>query len=297
MEKAKPFRAETLTINLVKQSRTFLFPVDITKIALDAYKDMFYKGASELTRRFGLNDLNEEASRAKMKERAFARLDEWIAASREQKWPPDRDAIRSVLLQRAEYLGVSYEIIISDHPGDFVKQIMDRKKKRPLKDDQFWNQFENQLRIQLWHHLRIQLRNQFWNQIRIQLWGHRWGQLWELKIVCDCLWNGLAEKDRASIKNYNMYMLEASQNGMFFCFTPKDYTFVLLAPRYTLDDQRRLHNEDECALEWPNGAKQYWYHGVRVPEEVILDPRSLSREQILSEPNPHDGTLGLRGVP
>jgi hypothetical protein len=82
-----------------------------------------------------------------------------------------------------------------------------------------------------------------------------------------------------------MYMLEAFQNGMCIWFTPKDYVFVLLAPRYTLDEQRRLHNQDSCALEWLNGEKQYWYHGVEVPKEVILDPRSLNRERILGEPN------------
>ena len=253
-----------------------------------------------------MNDLNE-ASCAKMKERALARLDEWIAASREQKWPPDIDAIQSAFLQRAKYLGVSYEVITSDHPDDFVKQISNRNKKKALKhdqlwyhlqdhvwrkyrddfgsqfQDQFWSQFQDQfwnhLRDQLWDHLRNNLRNNLRNQrLGCQLRYQFWNQLWKPEIVYDCIWCSLAEKDKARIKNYNMYMLEAFKNGMFGWLTPKGYVFVLLAPPYTLDAQRRLHNEDSCALEWPNGTKQYWYHGVEVPKEVILDPRSLSKE-------------------
>lgn len=52
-----------------------------------------------------------------------------------------------------------------------------------------------------------------------------------------------------------------------------------------LDDQGRLHCEDAKAIEYPDGWGVYSWHGVRVPEQVILAPETLNAEIIKAEGN------------
>jgi hypothetical protein len=47
----------------------------------------------------------------------------------------------------------------------------------------------------------------------------------------------------------------------------------------------RLHCEDGPAVAWPEGARYYFWRGVRVPEKVILRPRELTAQEITAEPN------------
>jgi hypothetical protein len=51
------------------------------------------------------------------------------------------------------------------------------------------------------------------------------------------------------------------------------------------DRQGRLHRATGRCLEYPDGWGFYAWHGVRVPEKVILAPERLSREDFLREPN------------
>jgi len=51
------------------------------------------------------------------------------------------------------------------------------------------------------------------------------------------------------------------------------------------DPQNRLHNETGMAIKYPDGWGMYVWHGVTVPEAVILDPKSLSPADIKAEPN------------
>jgi hypothetical protein len=47
----------------------------------------------------------------------------------------------------------------------------------------------------------------------------------------------------------------------------------------------RLHCEDGPAVAWPEGARYYFWRGVRVPDKVILRPRELTAREITAEPN------------
>lgn len=51
------------------------------------------------------------------------------------------------------------------------------------------------------------------------------------------------------------------------------------------DDRGRLHCETGAAIRWPDGWGVYAWHGVRVPEDVILRPHDLSVERIEKETN------------
>ena len=51
------------------------------------------------------------------------------------------------------------------------------------------------------------------------------------------------------------------------------------------DEAGRLHSARGKCLEYPDGWGLYAWRGVRVPEQVILDPDNLTREDFLKEPN------------
>lgn len=52
-----------------------------------------------------------------------------------------------------------------------------------------------------------------------------------------------------------------------------------------LDEQGRLHKDDGMAIRWPDGWGLYAWHGVRVPEKVIMAPETLTVDEIKAEPN------------
>ena len=51
------------------------------------------------------------------------------------------------------------------------------------------------------------------------------------------------------------------------------------------DSEGRLHCETGPALEWLDGFKLYFWHGVEVGEDLIMHPERITREDILSEGN------------
>lgn len=51
------------------------------------------------------------------------------------------------------------------------------------------------------------------------------------------------------------------------------------------DEQRRLHNPDGPAFEWGDGFKGYYWQDVKVPEKVIMDPDSITVQEVLEEKN------------
>ena len=51
------------------------------------------------------------------------------------------------------------------------------------------------------------------------------------------------------------------------------------------DGEGRLHCETGPALEWLDGFKLYFWHGVEVAEDLIMHPERVTREDILSEDN------------
>ncbi len=52
-----------------------------------------------------------------------------------------------------------------------------------------------------------------------------------------------------------------------------------------LDDQDRLHCEDGLAIGYPDGWGVYAWHGVRVPEWVIMQPDKITPDGIMNEDN------------
>ncbi len=51
------------------------------------------------------------------------------------------------------------------------------------------------------------------------------------------------------------------------------------------DEQGRLHCDNAAALEYPDGWKLYYWHGVKVPERIILNPETITADEIANEEN------------
>lgn len=46
-----------------------------------------------------------------------------------------------------------------------------------------------------------------------------------------------------------------------------------------------LHHESRMAIEYPDGFGVYSWHGVRIPQEIILHPERITTESVLKEEN------------
>ncbi|MBI4348089.1 MAG: hypothetical protein HY553_14625 [Elusimicrobia bacterium] len=80
--------------------------------------------------------------------------------------------------------------------------------------------------------------------------------------------------------------LEAGAAGAGFAFLWRRIAVVLAMPAVSVDARGRLHNPAGPSVCWPEGGgRHFHWHGIRVPEKVILRPDSLTRLDIASETN------------
>lgn len=49
-----------------------------------------------------------------------------------------------------------------------------------------------------------------------------------------------------------------------------------------LDDNGQLHGAGQPCIEWADGVKDYAWHGLWVPERIVMDPRSYTRDEYLA---------------
>ena len=71
-----------------------------------------------------------------------------------------------------------------------------------------------------------------------------------------------------------------------FYWILNDVCFASERPReINLDDNGRLHNENGNSISYPSNWGLYHWHGVQVPEGVILSPELITIDQIKSERN------------
>ena len=81
------------------------------------------------------------------------------------------------------------------------------------------------------------------------------------------------------------FLLSAFEAGAWYGLFTNDAILVLTIPTISVfDSQNRLHAEAGVAFEWYENRLYYW-HGVNVPESVILHPEAITLVQINSEDN------------
>lgn len=66
----------------------------------------------------------------------------------------------------------------------------------------------------------------------------------------------------------------------------KSYRRRCGAPEFVgRDQQRRLHAAEGPAMRWEDGWKIYSWHGIAVPENWIMQPDQISRDDFMAETN------------
>lgn len=79
-----------------------------------------------------------------------------------------------------------------------------------------------------------------------------------------------AEYDDNTLKRMEAYLRYTKTCG--FAFLYDDWAFVSDRQSIlTFDAQRRLHNEDGPAMQWPDGYSVYAWHGTRIPKTYITE--------------------------
>jgi hypothetical protein len=69
-------------------------------------------------------------------------------------------------------------------------------------------------------------------------------------------------------------------------FPHRDFVMVSERPLYIHRDARgRLHSDTGAAIAWPDGFGLYMVHGVRMPDDVMIDASALTVERIDAEGN------------
>ena len=102
----------------------------------------------------------------------------------------------------------------------------------------------------------------------------------------DCLWhmNQLHGHPLFSTPNPTAFLLEAFEAGLEAWWRQGENIHYLLRPDLHQDSRGRFHGEAGPAIQW-DLQRVYAWHGVVIPEDLILDPGSLTAQDILNEPN------------
>ena len=158
---------------------------------------------------------------------------------------------------------------------------------------QLWDQLGDQLRGQLGDQLRDQLWDQLGDQLRDQLWGQLGDAMANdiyssLSPWWDAYWATLYTRalDVAAIEpSPRLEAITAAiwQTGWWW----PTRGAAILTDRPTVierDQQARLHCETGPALAYADGYAGHWWHGVRVPADLVTGD-GWAPDRILKEPN------------
>jgi hypothetical protein len=95
----------------------------------------------------------------------------------------------------------------------------------------------------------------------------------------------LSRADRNTFETW-LPFFEAFEAGAFsIAVTANEICVARIPERVCVDDRRRLHSADGPAFKWLDDVSDHYWHGVFVPERVIMQPETISVREIESERN------------
>jgi len=186
---------------------------------------------------------------------------------------------------------------VGDQVGDQVWAQV-RNQVRDQVGDQVWNQVRNQVGDQVW--------DQVWNQVRDQVGDQVWNQVWaqvrdqvkdqvkdqiykSIEGQHDSNWLGFCNffadvLDISAAKKLEGLNLVAQNTGWWWAY---ENVAVLTDRPVALhrDPEHRLHNPKGMAVEYADGFGIWAINGVRVTEQIVIQPETLTVEQITGERN------------
>jgi len=181
-------------------------------------------------------------------------------------------------------------------------------------EDQVWAQVRDQVRTQVRDQVWDQVGDQVWDQVRDQVWDQVWAQVRDQ--VGDQVWAQVWDQVRAQVGDQVRAMIYGSHDSDWLSFYAYMYdvfhlecvkplvslielaqccgwlalykNVAILQQRHNIlhrDTQGRLHSENSLAVGYPDGWGVFAWHGVRVPEYVILSPDKITVKDIQTETN------------
>ena len=160
--------------------------------------------------------------------------------------------------------------------------------------DQVGDQVWDQVGDQVWDQVGDQVGDQVWDQVsdqvRAQVSDHVWDQVGH---ACygqhDASWLAFYEFFERECGLECCEKLRGMQTAAQHCgwWWPFVNAVIITERPRTLahDAEGRLHREDGPALQYPDGWGIWAWHGVRVPQDVIERPETITVEQIEHERN------------
>ena len=168
-------------------------------------------------------------------------------------------------------------------------------------ENQVWNQVENQVRNQVENQVRSQVWNQVWNQVRNQVENQVGSQVWSQ--VENQVRNQVRSQVGSQVEDQKLECVEQSfglpwnsywlsfytyfrqigivkspdfdryygllNHGIWSIQFFEDWCIVTQLPKIIRrDNENRLHSIDGPAIEWRNGEKNYYIHGVYFESEL-----------------------------
>src|SRR5581483_5675592 len=142
-----------------------------------------------------------------------------------------------------------------------------------------------------WDQVRGQVRDQVWGQV----WGQVRGQVWDQ--VRGQVNNSVASYFEANWLAFYRFFHEVFEENTLIHLAlfnemvcgyrlEREEAWLVRKPvRLERDEQGRLHSGDGMCIQYAGGWGFYAWHGVRVPERIILQPGALTRQDWMSEEN------------
>jgi hypothetical protein len=165
--------------------------------------------------------------------------------------------------------------------------------------DNLWANLWDNLWANLWDNLRDNLGDNLWanlgdnlgdnlrdNLSKIKYFGtNMWGNLDSYWIAYYVFPNEYLMKMYAdeNIKILNGWVEISKSCGWWYPF--ENICFVCDRPVTRWDSQHRLHGDGLPAFEFADGWKEYYWHGIHIPERAAIDINSYTAKEILSEKN------------
>ena len=152
--------------------------------------------------------------------------------------------------------------------------------------DQLRAQLGDQLRDQLGDQLRAQLGDQLRDQLRDQLGGQKdiydGNYLWGSQDLYWIAWYTFSNKIGVKFTADQSRKLEIMQSIGFECewwWPYEGICFVSEKPvEINWDDRKLLHAETKAAIKYDDGYSLYAWHGTRIPEDWVIDKKSITPE-------------------
>jgi hypothetical protein len=127
------------------------------------------------------------------------------------------------------------------------------------------------------------VRDSVWASVRDSVGDSVWDSVWALWDADDCAFLWFFH----TAFRENAFIHFAQMNEMIhgYFLGRNEAWLVRHATRLERDERGRLHSDNGMAIQYADGWGFYAWHGVRVPEPIILRPETLTKTDWLAESN------------